>query len=106
LVKRHKISGKRNNKNPTLNANLKKKRKRKKEKMFLCTSPTRKFYFLREMAGTVNKEALDKPILSDMGKPVLERDTDKVLLTKAMRKILRIKTNFSPMGRFLRNKFS
>lgn len=51
------------------------------------------------MSGIVNKEELDKPVPSDPGEPILERTTEKLLLTKfteakVMQMILKMKNNF------------
>lgn len=58
------------------------------------------------MSGIVNKEELDKPVLSDTGEPILERTTEKLLLTKfteakVMQMILRMKNNFFSNGQIL-----
>lgn len=43
------------------------------------------------MSGIVNKEELDKTVLSDTGEPILERTADKLLLTKFTEaKVMRI----------------
>lgn len=43
------------------------------------------------MSGTVNKEELNKTVLSDTGEPILERTADKLLLTKFTEaKVMRI----------------
>lgn len=58
------------------------------------------------MSGIVNKEELDKPVRSDTGEPILERTTEKLLLTKfteakVMQMILRMKNNFFSNGQIL-----
>lgn len=58
------------------------------------------------MSGIVNKEELDKPVRSDTGELILERTTEKLLLTKfteakVMQMILRMKNNFFSNGQIL-----